>query len=478
MWDSGLVKGILQEHSVVVEAVLRTLDWLAIAMAGWLAFMLRFDAAVMPGPFQRAMIIALLVSIGVFGRCSVYRAWRGETLNGELRTLLWAWCLTFLITIGALALTTGRDEAPFPRLWLMLWFVLGCCLLTLLRGCLRQVLRRLRSSGHNTRRVVVVVAGELGVSVIRRLCEARWTGLRVVGYFDDRPIERVGEIAGVPRIGRIDKLAAYVEGGHADQVWITLPFRAEERVREILETLRHATADIRMVPDILGLQLLNHSMGTVAGIPVINLSSTPMVGFNRVIKALEDRMISLAILLMIAPLMIAIAIGVKLSSPGPVFFRQLRVGYRGKPFTVWKFRTMRVADDAGSGDDRIAQAITRRHDPRVTRLGRWLRRTRIDELPQVINVLRGEMSWIGPRPEAEELSRWYERELPFYRYRHVVRPGISGWAQVSQGHVADLDSVLKKLNYDFFYISRCTLWIDVLILLRTIKTMLTGFGSR
>jgi lipopolysaccharide/colanic/teichoic acid biosynthesis glycosyltransferase len=122
--------------------------------------------------------------------------------------------------------------------------------------------------------------------------------------------------------------------------------------------------------------------------------------------------------------------------------------------------------------------MTRADDPRVTALGRWLRRTRIDELPQVINVLRGEMSWIGPRPEALELSRWYEAELPFYRYRHVVRPGISGWAQVSQGHVADLDNVLKKLNFDFFYISRFSLWLDVLIILRTIKTMLTGFGSR
>ena len=196
------------------------------------------------------------------------------------------------------------------------------------------------------------------------------------------------------------------------------------------------------------------------------------------VKRLVDTLVALLVLPLLLPLFAVVAVAVKLDSPGPVFFRQLRVGYRGKPFTVWKFRTMRVADAAAAGEDRIEQAITRRHDPRVTRLGRWLRRTRIDELPQVFNVLRGEMSWIGPRPEAEELSRWYERELPFYRYRHVVRPGISGWAQVSQGHVADLDSVLKKLNYDFFYISRCTLWIDVLILLRTIKTMLTGFGSR
>lgn len=199
------------------------------------------------------------------------------------------------------------------------------------------------------------------------------------------------------------------------------------------------------------------------------------------LKRLLDTVLALALLPALVPLFVIMGAAIRLDSPGPVFFRQVRVGYRGRPFTVWKFRTMHAAPVAaaasGSGDPRQS-AMTRADDPRVTPLGRWLRRTRIDELPQVINVLRGEMSWIGPRPEALELSRWYEAELPFYRYRHVVRPGISGWAQVSQGHVADLDNVLKKLNYDFFYISRFSLWLDVLIILRTVKTMLTGFGSR
>lgn len=197
------------------------------------------------------------------------------------------------------------------------------------------------------------------------------------------------------------------------------------------------------------------------------------------VKRAFDSATALLTMVVLLPLFAVIGLAVRLDSPGPAFFRQTRIGYRGRPFTVWKFRTMHVdpgrADMAGG---QVQASITRDNDPRVTRLGRWLRRTRIDELPQAINVLRGEMSWIGPRPEAEPLSRWYEAELPFYRYRHVVRPGITGWAQVSQGHVSDLDAVLKKLNYDFFYISRCTLWIDVLIVLRTLKTMLTGYGSR
>jgi lipopolysaccharide/colanic/teichoic acid biosynthesis glycosyltransferase len=196
------------------------------------------------------------------------------------------------------------------------------------------------------------------------------------------------------------------------------------------------------------------------------------------IKRVVDSATALCVIVVLLPVFSLVALAIRLDSPGPAFFRQTRIGYRGRPFEVWKFRTMQVGSAPRAAEERLREAITQDNDPRITRLGRWLRRSRIDELPQAFNVLRGEMSWIGPRPEAEDLSRWYEAELPFYRYRHVVRPGISGWAQVSQGHVSDLNSVLNKLNYDFFYISRCSLWIDALILLRTIKTMMTGFGSR
>jgi lipopolysaccharide/colanic/teichoic acid biosynthesis glycosyltransferase len=199
-------------------------------------------------------------------------------------------------------------------------------------------------------------------------------------------------------------------------------------------------------------------------------------------KAVIDFLIALALLPIVLPLLLAIALAVTLDSPGPIFFRQTRIGYRGRPFRVWKFRTMRccvtAADPPVAAELQRRSAITTVHDARITRVGRALRRSRMDEIPQILNVLRGEMSWIGPRPEAVVLSQWYETEIPFYRYRHVVRPGISGWAQVNQGHVAEIDDVLTKLSYDFFYISRFTFWIDMLIVVRTIKTLLTGFGSR
>lgn len=185
---------------------------------------------------------------------------------------------------------------------------------------------------------------------------------------------------------------------------------------------------------------------------------------------------AILLLPLVLPLSALIAIGIKRDSTGPVFFSQPRIGYRGQVFLIWKFRTMRHNHSEGA-DERTA-SITDDGDPRVTQFGRFLRRTRLDELPQIINILRGEMSWIGPRPEAVALSRWYEKDIPFYRYRHIVRPGITGWAQVNQGHVAEVDDVHAKLHFDFYYIKNFSVWLDILITMRTIATMLTGFGAR
>ncbi|MER8483706.1 sugar transferase [Mesorhizobium sp. M1322] len=193
------------------------------------------------------------------------------------------------------------------------------------------------------------------------------------------------------------------------------------------------------------------------------------------IKQAIDWFSALFILVVFSPLLLFVAIAVKLDSVGPALFKQKRMGYRGNIYEVYKFRTMKLSAAAGDEKD---EAITKAGDTRITRLGQFLRKSRIDELPQAINILRGEMSWIGPRPEALVLSKWYEAELPFYRYRHIVRPGITGWAQVNQGHVAAVDDVLEKLHYDFYYIKNFSPWLDVLIVFRTIQTMLTGFGAR
>jgi lipopolysaccharide/colanic/teichoic acid biosynthesis glycosyltransferase len=192
-------------------------------------------------------------------------------------------------------------------------------------------------------------------------------------------------------------------------------------------------------------------------------------------KRLGDFAFAVILFPFLLPLLCLVAILIRIDSPGPAFFRQLRMGYRGKPFWMIKFRTMTEGEDEADSRD---AAMTRDEDNRVTRLGRHLRRYRIDELPQIVNVIKGDMSWIGPRPEAVPLSLWYESELPFYRYRHIVRPGVSGWAQVKQGHVADVDEVLWKLHYDFYYIKNFSAWLDLLIVAGTIRTILNGFGAR
>ena len=191
-------------------------------------------------------------------------------------------------------------------------------------------------------------------------------------------------------------------------------------------------------------------------------------------KSAADVAAAILLLPFALPFIAVIAVAIRLDSNGPALFRQKRVGHAGKPIVVYKFRTMR---EGGGGDEREA-AMTDQGDERVTRVGRTLRKFRLDELPQIFNILKGEMSWIGPRPEADVLSRWYEGEIPFYRYRHVVKPGISGWAQVNQGHVADVEQVHRKLQYDFYYIKYFSPWLDLLIVVRTIKTILTGFGAR
>lgn len=203
-------------------------------------------------------------------------------------------------------------------------------------------------------------------------------------------------------------------------------------------------------------------------------SLNPNDGYLK-LKALFDFILALAVLILFWPVMLGIGLAVKADSPGPALFRQKRIGLRGRVFTVYKFRTMVTS---AFRDEPRDFSKTQPDDARITRLGRFLRRTRLDELPQIINILKGEMSWIGPRPEAVPLVRWYEAELPFYRYRQILRPGITGWAQVNQGHVTEIDEVLEKLHYDFFYIKNFSAWLDILLILKTVKIMITGFGAR
>ena len=224
-----------------------------------------------------------------------------------------------------------------------------------------------------------------------------------------------------------------------------------------------------LVESLSGQVVVEHISETAHG----SLAPPPL--FQK-IKSFVDRISALLALMILLPVLVVVALAIKVSSRGPVLFRQRRIGFQGKAFTVLKFRTMRLPPNGASQG--IEALITMHDDARITKVGRFLRRTRIDELPQLANIVRGEMSWIGPRPEAEGLSNLYKSQIPYYSYRHIVRPGISGWAQTMQGHVADVDSVQAKLKYDFFYIKNFSLWLDLLIVAKTIRVVLSGFGAK
>ena len=292
------------------------------------------------------------------------------------------------------------------------------------------------------------------------------------------------------RIGMVPMSTPYQLPEMTGVQWILIGLDGNE-----LSGLDAVTADLRQdLPDEWDRKLTDFAL---AGVPVYHFKhliesltgrvdlehlsensfgSLSPVSAYMTFKHFVDWVAAFVLLIILMPFFIIIATAIKVSSPGPALFNQTRIGYRGRPFRIYKFRSMRVS--SGSHCDNRTQAITQADDLRIFPLGRILRKSRLDELPQLINILKGEMSWIGPRPEVVVLSRWYETEIPFYRYRHIIRPGIAGWAQVSQGHVAEVDDVRSKLHYDFYYIKNYSLWIDVLITMRTIRTMVTGFGSK
>ncbi len=246
-----------------------------------------------------------------------------------------------------------------------------------------------------------------------------------------------------------------------DQVWMALPLRAEMRSKQLLEQLRNTTAQVCFVPDIYGFQLLNHSMTEVAGLPVINLTESPMAGANQMTKAIEDYLLASLIVVAISPLLLALAIGVKLSSPGPVLYRQRRVTWNGAEFAILKFRSMPVDAEAATGP-----TWAKPEEDRATPFGRFLRRWSLDELPQFFNVLKGEMSIVGPRPERPEFIERFRDQIPGYMQKHLVKAGITGWAQVND--LRGNTDLGKRIEYDLFYIENWSVWFDLRIILMTI----------
>jgi len=329
----------------------------------------------------------------------------------------------------------------------------------------RKALRRLASRPENRRTAVVVGAGALGVKVARAFQARGDIGLSFLGYFDDRADRRVHDDAALQRLGNLRQVAPYIREHRIHEVYITLPLGSQPRIVELLEEVQGTTASVFFVPDVFGISIIQGRLQDMNGVPVVGLCETPFTGTNRLVKRLSDLVFSALILVLISPLLLVIAIGVKLSSPGPVIFKQRRNGLDGGEIVIYKFRSMLAQDDGAA----VPQAT--KADPRITPFGQFLRRSSLDELPQFINVLQGRMSIVGPRPHAVAHNEQFRQMIKAYMVRHKVKPGITGWAQI-HGLRGETDTVAKmqtRVEYDLEYLRNWSFGLDLQIIARTIK---------
>ena len=396
----------------------------------------------------------------IFSWFQIYQSSRAQSIWIHIAKLTQA-VLAVLLLLAALAFLTKTGDY-FSRAWFIWWALDSIVLLILLRGSVLFVLRLMRRHGLNERKIILIGASELGVEVVNTLQQSLWTGFRIVAIFDDYPDDKPAHIHGISVLKTPDGLNEYLvrHKGEVDEIWLALPLQAELRVKAILHELRHETITARLVLDIFGMDLLNHSITHLGGLPVLNIRNTPMIGMNRVLKAIEDRVLASVILILISPLLLIIAIAVKLSSRGPIFYRQKRVSWNGKEFNMLKFRTMPVDTELKTGP-----VWAKKGESRATKIGSILRKTSLDELPQFFNVLCGDMSIVGPRPERIVFVDQFKNQIPRYMQKHLVKAGITGWAQVN-GWRGDT-SLEKRIEYDLYYIENWSLLLDIKIIFLT-----------
>jgi putative colanic acid biosynthesis UDP-glucose lipid carrier transferase len=358
----------------------------------------------------------------------------------------------------------------FPEEIAWAWFIATPIALLAAHHAARIVIPRVLSMRANYRTAVIVGANEQGLELARKIEDNPYIGIRFLGFFDDRSRERLGDLGAHPLLGSMKTLAEYVRMHQIDNIYLSLPMVTQPRILHLLDDMRDTTASIYFLPDLFVTDLIQARMDDVSGMPVVAVCETPFTGINGLIKRTSDLLLAAIILVLITPLMLAIAIGVKLSSPGPVIFKQRRYGLDGKQISVYKFRTMTVCED---GPD-VPQAT--KDDKRITRFGAFLRRTSLDEVPQFFNVLQGRMSIVGPRPHAVAHNETYRKLIKGYMIRHKVKPGITGLAQVSgfRGETETLDKMKGRIDQDLAYLRNWSLRLDLQIILKTVAVVLSG----
>ncbi|NIZ07449.1 undecaprenyl-phosphate glucose phosphotransferase [Pseudoalteromonas sp. HF66] len=451
-------KGILQSNSTVIAFVQRILDITIIVGCLWVA------VALQEVPWLLQHTTASLLAVFLFHFTSeldkLYISWRGLSIYKELKKTISHWFVSAAILF--LSVNFLAPQYLNPEGLQFYWFVSVLVSLCVYRVVLRFILRALRSQGINTRSVVIAGAGTLGQQLANNIIANSSFGLVFGGYYDDTAPKQ--KLVAAQTIGNLEQLVADCKEGGIDRVYIVLPPQAYERRKWLVKELADSTASVYIVPDVFTYQLLHSRSDTIMGIPTISIYDSPLDGSNAIIKRIEDIVLSTLILIMISPVLLGLALAVKFTSKGPVFFKQNRYGIDGKPIKVWKFRSMNVMEDGA----KVTQAT--KNDSRFTPIGQFIRKTSLDELPQFINVLQGQMSIVGPRPHAVAHNEEYRKLVDGYMLRHKVKPGITGWAQINgwRGETDTLDKMEKRIEFDLEYIRNWSLLFDLKIVFLTI----------
>ncbi|CAD6516048.1 UDP-glucose:undecaprenyl-phosphate glucose-1-phosphate transferase [Paraburkholderia kirstenboschensis] len=412
----------------------------------------------------------VLLVVVFFPALGIYQSWRGKPLYDLLCRVAGGWAMVEVT--GVLISFSLHRADSLSRLWLVYWAVATIVLLIVTKVIVYSILRGLRREGFNQRAVAIVGGAPYGRFLIQQMRSRPDAGFSPVVVFDEdatiNPYEdpdTSDSIEGVPVERDYQRMIELVRQRAIRELWLALPISKEKEIHRFVMDLRNDFVNIRFIPDVRSLTLFNQPMVELLGVPAINLAASPITDLRVLPKRIFDRLFALAALTALAPLMLVIAAMVKLSSPGPVFFRQKRKGIDGNEFEIYKFRSMKVhKEEAG----RITQAT--RRDPRITAVGAFLRRTSLDELPQFINVLRGEMSVVGPRPHALEHDDIYKDLVKGYMHRYRIKPGITGWAQINgyRGETDRIEKMMGRVKLDLYYMQHWTFWLDIKIVVLTL----------
>jgi putative colanic acid biosynthesis UDP-glucose lipid carrier transferase len=442
-------KFVVRTGASTPAMMVQVLDLLSVCVGGWIAYQIRhFDAggfADLRSEDQFLIVIMSVFSALVFGK--VYHLWAGGSLGAMLGRVTIGWLLAWMLLVVLLVMAKSAES--FSRIWLVTWLLVSGLLLWGGRVVAFLVMAKMRRDGYHHKTVVLYGDTDMLTAVRERIAMATWSGYDIVASVvqgDGTDLEELNT--------RLKP----------DEIWISLSMTDQNQLDEVMYALRDSIANIRLLPDLMMYQILNHGMSVTVGIPMIDISVSPMFGSRFLVKAALDYGVAAIALLVLSPLMLLIALAIKLTSPGPVLFKQKRHGWNDEEIMVYKFRSMMTHQESGGA---VTQA--QRGDPRVTPLGRFLRRTSLDELPQFINVLQGHMSVVGPRPHAVQHNEQYKGLIPKYALRHKVKPGITGWAQVCghRGETDTLDKMEQRVKHDLYYLENWSLWLDVKIILIT-----------